>query len=170
MARWIRNEKTDSEEKIRIVIMVDPSDPANADVVAFHNSLAWGAGNSTYLDVLRENARPGGKAGRRGAAAAEPLGVAAHASQRKAAQPTAGEVPAATAVPQDTAAKGDLSTKVIVSEKVIDVNDNPLASDPGGVQQGEHLSKEPSSDESASTSRASFSSRAASQFDLADDE
>jgi len=141
MAKWNRGE-FDPNEKVRIVLMVDPQDPDNEELLKFHREIPWGAGNNTYLSIIRESAQVKGS----GASKGKQRGVA-NAQPRKATAMS--EVAPAAPSP----APPSLPTKV-------------------GTGPGEEIRQERPNDETVTDAKqkTSFSDRAANQFDMADDD
>ena len=154
MAKWERGE-FDSKAKVRIIVMVDPSDPENEELLAMHKAIPWGEGNNTYLRILRESAK--GRAGmqgvRRGVAKAEP--------QKPAVNTSKPVTPAADDVEVDTSKKGDSQGESLIMGKTISDESRSIVGD-------QHLSN--STADSQASKKIAFSNRAAGQFEIADDD
>lgn len=141
MAKWKRGE-FDPNEKVRIVLIVDPKDPDNEELLKFHREIPWGAGNNTYLSIIRESAHVKGS----GASKGKQRG-AANAQPRKAT------VMSAVAPAEPAPATPSLPPKV-------------------GTEAGQEIRQERANDETVTDAKqkTSFSDRAANQFDMADDD
>ena len=141
MAKWNRGE-FDPNEKVRIVLIVDPKDPDNEELLKFHREIPWGAGNNTYLSIIRESAQVKGsgasKGKQRGSANAQPRKATAMSEVAPAAP-----APAAPTQP------------------------NKVGTEPVEEIRQAHANEETVTDAKQKTS---FSERAANQFDMADDD
>lgn len=162
MAKWNRGE-FDPNEKVRIVLIVDPKDPDNEELLKFHREIPWGAGNNTYLSIIRESEQVKGmvtgKGKQRSTASAQP---------RKAAAAPVSEV--SRAAPPPPAESRQVTAE---REPEQDMNaDNAHATN--RVQDKENSSggdgSAPNKEVTEAVQKTSFSERAANQFDMADDE
>ena len=57
MTKWVRAKaEREPGTKVRIVLLVDPDDPENEQLMQFHESLPYRSANQTYVQVLRNHA------------------------------------------------------------------------------------------------------------------
>ena len=158
MTKWVRAKaEREPGTKVRIVLLVDPNDPENEQLMQFHDSLPYRSANQTYVQVLRDHA------------ASELAGSSKSAPrQRHAPQAKASYEKRSVSVSTNQPGSATVSESRGVQQAPEPAQTVPAAIDDSATQAAHDKSDSVGNETASSGHEVSFSETAQSHFNMVD--